>query len=681
VLHGQSERTNAVRESTYGRLTNPDAWRVQLPGPLFDALAIWVRCKPFDLTHRGWLHGGSGSHVALVRVNPEHGMMREYILKLLPPAIADAESRGVGLAQQHSPEEFRLQHLVSTEDVSKLEYAGWCVHMQGVAQGDLSSLRPLGKFIGDPKLGDYCETILTSIVRDWNSIHDPKPRTSKAAQFLGEALEDMVVQGGGLAEFLQKANLHHVDSDRMVIFPNRSAELPNPLTLMSGSLSDELGILEIFLGNGHGDLHLNNVLVPCRPGVDPSRYQLIDLGRFSPKTPISRDPVKLLLSLAAEWLLSLAPGAGIRECLAEILVMPSSHPPAPAVAGYQAIAAGIHSAAKSWADRRQMGHAWTKQNLLVLIASALRYTGQLELAIEDRWWFFEVAALATRAIQHIDDPEFTDTPSRCLHGQQQLGATWVAASPDPPTPAGGTNRLAPNRAAIPVRTGDRQDKSPIMGLRVPGEEVRKASCESASPPQAPDSTLIRNGDAPLLISGRQKAVKLLLNRRIWLAAAVVASGIACAVAAYLHGGSNPSSPSRSRLYWQGTVDLSARGDFAVALDHRPPHLNTGTGPNDLVLNGTSKNVLVMPGPNYIAIWDHNSVPNPQRCRTQLTTAGSVPRLQQSEIRAGISICMRTQAGRLAVVHINQISFPNAPAAARGLSTKVFVYDLSSVGGP
>jgi hypothetical protein len=44
-----------------------------------------------------------------------------------------------------------------------------------------------------------------------------------------------------------------------------------------------------------------------------------------------------------------------------------------------------------------MPEEWVRQYLLTLIGSALRTVADPELDLADRWWFFEVAALATRA--------------------------------------------------------------------------------------------------------------------------------------------------------------------------------------------------------------------------------------------------------------------------------------------
>jgi hypothetical protein len=175
--------------------------------------------------------------------------------------------------------------------------------------------------------------------------------------------------------------------------------------------------------------------VPVEPDVAPKRYQLIDLGRFSPETPVSRDPMKLLLSVAADWLPSLAAGSSIRSSLAELMVAPRRYPAAPAVAGYRTVVERIHEAAESWSMTRQLAHDWSQQNLLVLIACALRFAAQDKPSLTDRCWFFEVAALATRAFLQPDtrrDPPLTLPSMRRISPPDDSRPLVGVATPTPP---------------------------------------------------------------------------------------------------------------------------------------------------------------------------------------------------------------------------------------------------------
>jgi hypothetical protein len=495
-------------EQSYGQLIKPAKWSERLPDPLLDALETWTRSQAFDLKLLRWLYGGSGSHVALVRVSRDHGLVGYRILKLLPAEIADAETRNVQLAQQHSPAGFVKRHLVRTETACHLPAVDWGVHIQEVADGDLSSMRPLQEFIASPELGGRCQAIVASIVSEWNRGHDPQPADCAIAEYLGAAVRDLAEPGGGLADLVGQAGLNLARPDPEVAIPGREGMLASPLALMSGSLGADLGRVTVFLGNGHGDLHLGNVLVSAEPGARPDGYKLIDLGRFSPAAPISRDPMKLLLSVAAGWLADMRAEAAARRCLAEVTVMPQGHPATPALAGYQAIAAGIHQAARSWAVTRGMGHDWTRQNLLVLAGAALRYAGRTDLAQADRWWFFEVAALASEAMLRGDDHGRIGSPIPCGLEPQPRRASPPRAACPPAAPSlaarafradspGGDEARPPARPAAPQGSQQARRNRPALviaaalALVLAGVLIARYNLPAAASQQAS-----RSGGAP-----------------------------------------------------------------------------------------------------------------------------------------------------------------------------------------
>jgi hypothetical protein len=396
--------------SVGGQIANPGDWREWLSAApqLYDALTDWLRGQPFRLTLHKSLDGASGSYVALVEYRPDHGRMSDRIIKLLPPEIGATESFGVQQAIQHSSEHFARRHLVSVERPGQLGGTGWWVYLQEVAQGGLTNARPLSSLLNDPELGRYCGVIVASLVKDWQQHSDADPARMTAADFLGDFLRDSVgypAAPDGSLNGLLPASLTGNAADLTFTWLD-GRELPNPMALVSGGLGGDMGKVRVFRGNGHGDLHDGNILVPTELRVDPAGYKLVDLGRFSAETPVSRDPMKLLLSLSAAWLKSIAPDSPIRGNLAEMVVAPWLRRcmPMPGTKGYLEVAVAIHRAARSWADTRSFGHDWDRQNWLVLAASALRYAARPDLARDDRWWFFGVAALATWEMLSLDSP-------------------------------------------------------------------------------------------------------------------------------------------------------------------------------------------------------------------------------------------------------------------------------------
>ncbi|WP_433728478.1 hypothetical protein ACQP2Y_15040 [Actinoplanes sp. CA-051413] len=400
-----------VADQRFGRLTNPEPWQQILPAPLFKALAEWIRGQPFDLTHRSWLtSGGSGSIVAVVWLRPQKGMLQGAVLKLVPPELGPSESRGVALAKQHVSPDFFAAHMIETRWAMPLPGSGWYVHLQEVAQADLARMVPLAELIDDPRFGDYCETVLRTIVNELNvGDDDPAPTTVVPSEFLHRDLGSVKVSK--LRAFLAEAGLGTAGNEREILLPGRPDPLPNPIALMDGAL--DAGPVEVFRGNGHGDLHLQNILVPVEDEARPEQFRLIDFGRFAHDIPVSRDPMKLLLSVADAWLPALAPRSAARSSLAELIVRPQSYLPGPAVSGYIDVARKVHEAAGLWGIRRGLSSDWIRQNILVLAASALRTVADDTLAAEERWWYLEVAALCTEGLlppNRQDGRAATNTP-------------------------------------------------------------------------------------------------------------------------------------------------------------------------------------------------------------------------------------------------------------------------------
>ena len=191
-------------------------------------------------------------------------------------------------------------------------------------------------------------------------------------------------------------------------------------------------------------------------------FRLIDIGRFSAVTPVSRDPTKLMLSVATAWLPGLAPGTPLRSALAELLVTPDRFPASPSVAGYLAVMSRINRAAAQWGDQRRMPQEWARQHLLLLIGSALRTVADTDLPMADRWWFFEVAALATRAFGESvgPHPAHPTTPPTLA----------PAGSGAPPAPSTSHRSSADSSAPRidPVPVPPRPARRGVSGTTYPG---------------------------------------------------------------------------------------------------------------------------------------------------------------------------------------------------------------------
>ena len=69
---------------------------------------------------------------------------------------------------------------------------------------------------------------------------------------------------------------------------------------------------------------------------------LIDMGRFTGSTPVSRDAAKLTLSLAEHWLKALTPGSPARQALCGLIVNPQERAADSSTAGFAPTIKAIH---------------------------------------------------------------------------------------------------------------------------------------------------------------------------------------------------------------------------------------------------------------------------------------------------------------------------------------------------
>jgi hypothetical protein len=419
-----------LKINTDDGLPDPEKWLDVLPRRLYDGLVKWVAGQAFTVQHRRWLiDGRSGSFVALVRIRPERGHFRGAVLKLLPPAIAAEESRGTALSEQHSPEPFRNAHLVRTTLRDPLPGAdGWWLHLQEAAPVDLGVVRPLRHLIDDPLFASYCDVIVRSVVLDWNPGYDPPALRSTPGEFLTAFVEK---QRAGIAAFAAAADPAAGMESPLVRIPGRPDPLPNPLLLLDNGIPGAGSPLEIFLGNGHGDLHPGNIFVPVDDGVRADAFRLIDSGRFDNRMPVSRDPVKMLLGTAAAWLASLAGASALRSSLAELVVAPAGYPASAPIAGYLQVSRAIHAGAAQWGIERAIQAEWQRQHLLTIIGSALRTVADDEMTPADRWWHFEVAAVATEVFRsdNLISLSTTTAPSTARTPEDKAAGRVPTAEP------------------------------------------------------------------------------------------------------------------------------------------------------------------------------------------------------------------------------------------------------------
>jgi hypothetical protein len=351
-----------------------------------------------ELTVDAILTIGSGSPlVSVFRAGP--GFDDKRLIKL--GSIRDVN--GWISAENNCPPRFRKQHITNleTHTQSSKNPAQWILALR-IAGGDLSLIRPLEdlKPYDGRAFFASCKTIVASLIGEWNpppfegGLHNIWP-----AEFLTNIFDSaLVTRGKPLHEWLGSVPVG--PSSRLIKRPGWEGLLPNPLALASALAADysgKIGEMRALYGRSHGDLHLRNILLQAEP-VKAADFKLVDLGSFSPNSPLARDPMHLLLSIGLGWLnQGVAPGSDISRSLASMIVNPLSYPAKDQI--YQSCHT-IHEAGYAWAAQRGLGHEWRQQSLLSLVACGLRYASREITSPYDandmRGWFFDLAALAAR---------------------------------------------------------------------------------------------------------------------------------------------------------------------------------------------------------------------------------------------------------------------------------------------
>jgi hypothetical protein len=389
-----------------------------------------MRCQiDFD----EWLGGGrSGGPVALI-VRSGPGLDDKVAIKF----ARLAEVGNWRLAIRDCPPEFFRQHLVNLETVFSPDAgpSDWWIATLKIAGGDVSLFRPSVEL--DPLKGAHfassCATIVKSIIEDWNPEPLPHPlEPIPPASYLNSIFDaSRAIPSKPSWRWLDSLDISCTDV--LVRRDGWRDALPNPLALAARLSSEPFCSrpLRVRFGRAHGDLNLGNVLMPVDP-PRPEEYKLIDLGGFSPKALLARDPMHLLLSIAIEWLKSgINPGTRLSRTLIDVIVRPGARTTEEEC---QKVSQEIHAAGHSWAARKGLGDDWTRQSMLSLVGCGMLYAGRKVPGLPDTpatpGWFFDLAAVAAHAyLEHV--------------------RLWdrYAEEPSPPPQRSGSGNISPDQPA------------------------------------------------------------------------------------------------------------------------------------------------------------------------------------------------------------------------------------------
>ncbi|MEE6263897.1 hypothetical protein [Plantactinospora sonchi] len=389
-------------------------------------------CVNVERYHDG---GFSGAPIALVTWRESGKDVRRGFLRFYG---GDGEEIArIRRARDDAPADFRDRHLPEVQRV----FLGhsWAA-MVDVAGGDLLACPPLGELMAgrQAEFPRHLGEIVHSVVRDWNQPLLARPaRPTTISGYLAELVDGRPVRRteprSRLREWARRRGV--LAEQEQVRLDWSESALPNPLAYLAGSATRSGEEVQLLVGRTHGDLNIGNILVPVEPALVGEGYQLIDLGGYHDDGPLTRDPVHLLLSMAAQWIrTSTRLGDGIGAELIRALV----HDPAghtgyrQELVGHAQVCAAVHDAGRAVATNVKHGDEWRRQTLLSLAGCALLFADR-DLRMEDedtaRDWFVCLAASALADYLRLTAVRSTPTPPV---GRSQSSAVDVPQPADRP---------------------------------------------------------------------------------------------------------------------------------------------------------------------------------------------------------------------------------------------------------
>jgi hypothetical protein len=385
--------------------------------PAARALHDWMQQEDRALRVANVLPSGTtDAKVAVVFVETPNEPARKLILKLCPPGIDEVREPGKHRrALRQSPREFVRRHLVELPiNPVRVSDQQWLM-FQDIAGGGLAQLTPLSTVLSKERgsLAASCTTIVSSVLEDWNTGGTTSP-IMPVPMFLRQQLGGRLRPGGSLWTWAALQPTLIASPKPWLNFPGEPTPLPNPLVLTTDDgIGKDLRI-DVLKGHAHGDLHLENILLPIRPKLKASDFRLIDLSNYSESAPLSRDPIHLLLSIVARDLPDME-GDSTRRELAHHLIEPGSVEPVHVHVGLWQVIHAIQKAGRSWIAAQGLVDDWDALRPLSLVACALMFAGR-RFSERDRWWFYWLAAKSASAYldavgrNHPEDPHTIHVP-------------------------------------------------------------------------------------------------------------------------------------------------------------------------------------------------------------------------------------------------------------------------------
>ncbi|MGN9911301.1 NACHT domain-containing protein [Phytohabitans sp. LJ34] len=390
----------------------------------------WVRLPSFRWEARGY----SGSRLIAIWLmlagsepNP-HG--QKLIAKVLPAGPYSGETgRHRRALTDPAARDFARRRLVQQYGTRQPVDDGRHIMFQDPA-GSLDGATTLAK-VSEEFRAEACGHLTRILIDEWNvplwpNANAPFILATVADEYLRIELRDSLVKIRAVAEALWPG----LDVGVARWIDMGTGLIPNPIRMAEPDSQLHDFRMEYLAGRAHGDLHLDNALVPVDPPEPPlfTAMKLIDLSAFSLDAPLTRDIATLTMSVAAKEL-ERAPGdPATRESLRRFVLDPRADRPAALNIWVADALREIHRGCGSISDGVRL--EWRHQRLLSLAAAALAYLTYDSVDPADKRWFFQVAGHAVREFLRLRD--VPDVPP----GEREPRVTPPAVEPKAPPVVG-----------------------------------------------------------------------------------------------------------------------------------------------------------------------------------------------------------------------------------------------------
>ena len=342
--------------------------------------ALKLRNQRIEVDVTKWCaQGYTGARLAAVEITYDRAKRptpRRCIAKVCPPTTSRPESARhyEALAQN---QDFADRHLVQLAFDPVECPDGEVVIGQQIAGDSLGHVQTLAKLTGTDRI-EACRMVRAALLDDWTGCDYSTTRLT-------------------LPALLQTELDNNVSFDPLPtpavgwIRTSEDGVLPNPVALATAAGLSAKTDLACITGRIHGDLHIDNILVPSIDGIPrPAAFRLIDLATFDDAAPITRDPATLLVSILSTEVSKM--GAEQQTALLKYVLRPE------ATVGRQlpadltdVVDVLLDPGCAPFVDNGYRD-VWGEQLRVSLLASSLLHTTYRSIGPSGRWWCLRLAA-------------------------------------------------------------------------------------------------------------------------------------------------------------------------------------------------------------------------------------------------------------------------------------------------